>query len=49
MSLGVAVFPDHGATADDMMRAADQALYQAKHSGRNQVVVFDLHVGACLV
>jgi diguanylate cyclase (GGDEF)-like protein/PAS domain S-box-containing protein len=39
VSLGVAAFPDHGTTADDLIRAADQALYQAKHSGRNRVVL----------
>jgi diguanylate cyclase (GGDEF)-like protein len=39
ISLGVAVFPEHGVSADDIIRAADQALYEAKHSGRNCVVV----------
>jgi diguanylate cyclase (GGDEF)-like protein/PAS domain S-box-containing protein len=32
---GVATFPDHGATADEVMRAADLALYASKASGRN--------------
>jgi diguanylate cyclase (GGDEF)-like protein/PAS domain S-box-containing protein len=39
ISLGVAGFPDHGTTAEALIRAADQALYQAKRSGRNCVVV----------
>jgi diguanylate cyclase (GGDEF)-like protein/PAS domain S-box-containing protein len=39
VSLGVAVFPDHGTTADALVRTADQALYQAKRNGRNGVVV----------
>ena len=38
-SLGVAVYPDHGTETDILLRAADEALYEAKGSGRNQVVV----------
>ncbi|MFP4438834.1 MAG: diguanylate cyclase [Chloroflexaceae bacterium] len=38
VSLGIAVFPEHGTTADVLMQAADRALYQAKQSGRNCVV-----------
>lgn len=37
VSLGVAAYPDHGKTPDDLTRCADQALYRAKHGGRNQV------------
>jgi diguanylate cyclase (GGDEF)-like protein len=38
-SLGVAVFPGHGTSADMLIRTADQALYQAKRTGRDRVVV----------
>lgn len=38
-SLGVASFPQHGATVSALVQAADAALYCAKASGRNQVVV----------
>ncbi len=38
-SLGVAVFPDHGSTAETILHAADTALYQAKLGGRNRVIV----------
>ena len=38
VSLGVAVFPDHGATGDALIHTADAALYRAKQQGRNQVV-----------
>ena len=41
LSLGVAVFPDHGLTSKDLLKAADDALYKAKHSGRCQVVIAD--------
>jgi diguanylate cyclase (GGDEF)-like protein len=39
ISLGVAVYPDHGTTADALMLAADRALYDAKQSGRDRVTV----------
>jgi diguanylate cyclase (GGDEF)-like protein len=39
LSLGVAGFPDHGSTVEDLLRAADGALYQAKNQGRDRVVV----------
>ena len=39
LSLGVAVFPEHGLTGETVILAADAALYNAKHGGRNQVAV----------
>lgn len=38
-SFGVACFPDHGGTANAVIKMADNALYHAKHGGRNQVMV----------
>ena len=38
-SLGVAVFPAGGLTADDLVARADQAMYCAKHLGRNRIQV----------
>jgi diguanylate cyclase (GGDEF)-like protein/PAS domain S-box-containing protein len=35
LSLGVALFPDQGATSRDVITAADRALYRSKRSGRN--------------
>jgi diguanylate cyclase (GGDEF)-like protein/PAS domain S-box-containing protein len=39
LSLGVAVYPQHGRTIENVMRAADAALYRAKQEGRDRVVV----------
>ncbi|MDR1168280.1 MAG: diguanylate cyclase [Heliobacteriaceae bacterium] len=37
VSLGVATYPQDGETASGIIEAADQRLYKAKHSGKNQV------------
>jgi diguanylate cyclase (GGDEF)-like protein len=37
-SFGVACFPTHGFQGPELLQAADQALYQAKANGRNQVM-----------
>jgi len=41
LSLGVAVYPEDGATSTGILRAVDAALYRAKHDGRGRVVVAD--------
>jgi len=41
LSLGVAVFPEHGITSTGILRAVDAALYRAKREGRGRVVVAD--------
>jgi diguanylate cyclase (GGDEF)-like protein/PAS domain S-box-containing protein len=40
VSLGVAAYPQHGATGEDVLIRADRALYRAKQEGRNRVVVY---------
>jgi diguanylate cyclase (GGDEF)-like protein len=37
-SIGIAFFPRHGATLDEVLAHADAAMYQAKHDGRDRVV-----------
>ncbi len=41
VSIGVASFPAHGADLHSILNKADQAMYLAKRTGRNRVVVFD--------
>lgn len=38
-SIGVAAFPEHGASLGETIEAADRALYRAKHEGRDRVVI----------
>lgn len=38
ISAGVAIYPTHGVTEATIVKAADEALYLAKKSGRNRVV-----------
>jgi len=35
LSIGIAMYPEHGDTAEALLRAADSALYDAKDRGRN--------------
>ena len=46
ISAGVAAFPLNGKTSDDIIRAADEALYTAKRSGRNKVCAATDSIGA---
>jgi diguanylate cyclase (GGDEF)-like protein len=39
VSFGVAAFPQHGPSAEAVIRAADLALYRAKSEGRDRVSV----------
>jgi diguanylate cyclase (GGDEF)-like protein/PAS domain S-box-containing protein len=39
LSAGVAVYPLHGNTSDEIIRKADQAMYAAKAAGRNLVTM----------
>ena len=36
-SIGIASFPEQGSRLEELIRAADVAMYQAKRSGRDQV------------
>jgi diguanylate cyclase (GGDEF)-like protein len=37
-SIGIAIYPDHGPTPDDLMQRADVAMYAAKQSGSGSII-----------
>ncbi len=39
LSVGVATFPEHGRTSEELLKAADQCLYKSKSAGRDTVTV----------
>jgi diguanylate cyclase (GGDEF)-like protein/PAS domain S-box-containing protein len=45
-SIGVVLFIDHENSAEDIIKQADAAMYQAKHGGRNLIRFFDSTVAA---
>jgi diguanylate cyclase (GGDEF)-like protein/putative nucleotidyltransferase with HDIG domain len=49
VSFGVAAYPNHGATGDQLLRAADQALYVAKELGRDRTAIYRPEVTAQLL
>ena len=40
LSAGIAQTPQHGTTASELLRAADEARYAAKQAGRDRIVVY---------
>jgi diguanylate cyclase (GGDEF)-like protein len=40
VSVGIAGFPDHASTMDELIEKVDQALYEAKRAGKNTVRLF---------
>jgi len=41
ISVGIALYPEHGDTGKEILHCADLALYQAKQVGRNRVCVWE--------
>lgn len=44
-SLGISIYPQHGADAGELLKFADAAMYQAKESGRNKYSIYTRSVG----
>jgi diguanylate cyclase (GGDEF)-like protein len=40
LSMGIAEYPRHGATSEDLLFQADSAMYMAKRAGGNRVMVW---------
>lgn len=47
-SMGIAHFPDDAASADDLMRCADMALYKIKRGGRGSIGYFSREIATIL-
>jgi diguanylate cyclase (GGDEF)-like protein/PAS domain S-box-containing protein len=45
-SIGISLYPDHGANIDIILKNADSAMYQAKQEGRNRCQLYNQ--GGCL-
>ena len=45
-TLGIAIFPDHGSFADELLRTAGLALQEASTSGGNRGVIYSEHMRA---
>lgn len=41
-SIGMAIYPEHGANQATLLKHADQAMYQAKHAGKGRYQIFQL-------
>jgi diguanylate cyclase (GGDEF)-like protein len=49
VSLGIASYPKHGGTAEELMTAADRAVFAAKALGRDRTVIYNREIAANLM
>jgi diguanylate cyclase (GGDEF)-like protein len=40
VSMGIAAFPEHGQTLEEVIQASDKALYESKRGGRNRITIY---------
>lgn len=43
-SIGVAIYPQHAKTSEELLKTADMAMYRAKGTGKNGFRIFDLSI-----
>ena len=41
VSIGLALYPTHAGDIEEVLRKADEAMYHAKRSGKNQICIAD--------
>ncbi|SDG32063.1 PAS domain S-box-containing protein/diguanylate cyclase (GGDEF) domain-containing protein [Fontibacillus panacisegetis] len=41
VSIGIAIYPQHGVSAEEILKNADMAMYAAKEAGKGKYMVFD--------
>jgi diguanylate cyclase (GGDEF)-like protein len=39
ISIGIAIYPEHGSSAEQLLKAADKAMYQVKERQRNSILI----------
>jgi diguanylate cyclase (GGDEF)-like protein len=49
VSLGIASFPKHGASVEELLTGADRAVFAAKSLGRDRTVIFNREIAANLL
>jgi diguanylate cyclase (GGDEF)-like protein len=47
-SIGIALFPENGADATELLQQADGAMYSAKRDGKNRIMYFTPEIGSSL-
>jgi diguanylate cyclase (GGDEF)-like protein len=45
ISIGLAAYPEHGLSDEEVLNRADKALYFSKESGRNRTVIYNENIG----
>jgi len=40
VSLGIAIYPEHGQGLEELLQASDKALYESKRAGRNRSTLY---------
>jgi diguanylate cyclase (GGDEF)-like protein len=41
LSMGIAIYPEHGDSIEVLLRKSDEAMYQVKKSGRNNFKLYN--------